>query len=76
MFLLSFHESILNGFQVIERTRLRDGRTDGQTDSQGKNNMSPPLLGRDKTMSWARKYLFLHDIHTLKLDIFLNRIRL
>ena len=25
---ITFHENILNGFQVIERTGLRDGRTD------------------------------------------------
>ena len=27
------HENILNGFQVIERTRLPDGRTDRRTDN-------------------------------------------
>ena len=28
---MKFHEDILNGFQVTERTRFCDGRTDGQT---------------------------------------------
>ena len=38
---MTFRENILNGFQVIERIRLRDGRTD----NRGKNNLSPPLSG-------------------------------
>ena len=42
---VKFHENILISFQVIERTRLRDGRTDRRTDNRGKNNMSPPLSG-------------------------------
>ena len=50
---MKFNENILNGFQVIERTRLHDGWTDRQTygwsdrrtDYRGKNSMSPPLSG-------------------------------
>ena len=42
---MKFHENILNGFHVIERTRLGDGQTDRRTDNQGKNNMSPSLSG-------------------------------
>ena len=41
---MKFHENILNGFQVIERTRLRNGRTD----IRGKNNMSPPSSVRGR----------------------------
>ena len=45
---MKFHEDILNGFQVTERTRFCDGQTDGRTDRQtdrmtddpGKNNIS------------------------------------
>ena len=56
---IKFHEDILNGFQVTERTRFcdgqtdrrTDGRTDGQTDRRtddpGKNNMSPNPNGGD-----------------------------
>ena len=40
---LKFHENILNGFHVIERTRLCAGQTDRWTDNQGKNNISPPV---------------------------------
>ena len=39
---MKFHENILNGFQVIERTRLRDR----QTDIRGKNNVYTPVRGR------------------------------
>ena len=43
---MRFHEDILKGFQVTERTRF----CDGQTDDHGKNNMSPdPEVGRYKT---------------------------
>ena len=38
---MKFHENILNGFQVIEQSRLRDEQT------VGKNNMSPSLSGGD-----------------------------
>ena len=31
---MKFHEDILNGFQVTERTRFCDGQTDGRTDGQ------------------------------------------
>ena len=42
---MKFHEDILNGFQVTERTRF----CDRQTDNPGKNNMSPnPKGGRHK----------------------------
>ena len=44
---MKFHENILNGFQVIEQTQLRDGWTDRWTDNRGKNNMSPTLPGGD-----------------------------
>ena len=44
---IKFHEDILKGFQVTERTRFCDGQTEGQTDDHGKNNMSPnPEGGR------------------------------
>ena len=44
---MKFHEDILNGFQVTERTQFCDGQTDGQTDDPGKNSMSPnPEWGR------------------------------
>ena len=33
---MKFHENILNGFQVIERTRLHDGWMDRQMDRQQK----------------------------------------
>ena len=31
---MKYHEDILNGFQVTERTRFCDGQTDRQTDGQ------------------------------------------
>ena len=41
---MKFHEDILNGFEVTERTRFCEGQkdrpTDGRTDDCGKNNMS------------------------------------
>ena len=40
---MKFHEDIMYGFQVTERT----GFFDGQTDGPGKNNMSPYLKGGD-----------------------------
>ena len=40
---MKFREDILNGFQVIERTRF----CDRQTDAPGKNNMSPYPKGGD-----------------------------
>ena len=45
---IKFCEYRLSGFQVIERTQfVTDRRTDRQTDSRGKNNMSPdPEEGR------------------------------
>ena len=45
---LYVYENILNGFQVIEQTRLRDGRMDRQTDRQPmqKQNLSTPVRGR------------------------------
>ena len=53
---VKFHENILISFQVIERTRLRDGRTGRRTDNQGKNNMSPPLSGRGGARGGRHKY--------------------
>ena len=45
---MKFHENILNGFQIIERTRLRDERTDRQTDRQPrqKQYISTPVRVR------------------------------
>ena len=45
---MKFHQNILNGYQVVERTRFRDGQTDGRTDRRAwENNMSPdPEAGR------------------------------
>ena len=41
---MKFHEDILNGFEVTERTRFcegqKDRQTDGRTDDRGKNNIS------------------------------------
>ena len=43
---VKFHENISNFFWVTERTRFCDRQTDGWTDDQGKNNMSPnPMEG-------------------------------
>ena len=44
---VKFHENISNGFGVTERTRVCDRQTDGRTDDQGKNNMSPNPTGGD-----------------------------
>ena len=44
-----FHENILKGFQVIERTRLRDGWTDRQP--RQKQYVSTPVRGRHKYIS-------------------------
>ena len=41
--LIKFHQDILNGFQVTERTRF----CDRQTDDSGKKNMSPAPEGGD-----------------------------
>ena len=53
---MKFNDNILNGFQVIERTRLgTDGQTDGQTDRQmdiqlrQKQYVSTPVRGRQNT---------------------------
>ena len=46
---VKFHENILNGFWVTERTRFCDRQTDGRIDDQGKNNMSPNPTGGDIT---------------------------
>ena len=43
---MKYHENILNSFQVIEQTLLRDERTDRRTDNWGKNNVSPHPLPR------------------------------
>ena len=42
---MKFHEDILNGLEVTERTWSSDGQTDRRTDDQGKN----PEVGRHKT---------------------------
>ena len=44
---MKFHRNILNGYQVIERTRFCDGQMDGRTDRwsngrAGKNNLMSP----------------------------------
>ena len=39
---MKFRENILNDFQVIKRTRLRDGLTDRRTDIRGKKYFFPP----------------------------------
>ena len=41
-----FHENISKGFIVIEQTRF----SDGQTDAQGKNNISSSLNGGDNVL--------------------------
>ena len=47
---MKFHEDILNGFQVTERTRFCDGQTDRWRDDRGKHNMSLDYeVGRHKT---------------------------
>ena len=43
---MNFHEDAMNGFQVTERTRFCDGRTDGRTDDRAKI-MSPNHNGGD-----------------------------
>ena len=53
-----FHENISNGFWVTERTRFCDRQTDGQTDGQGKNNMSPNPTGGDITKCTVVHVLF------------------
>ena len=50
---MKFHENILNRFQVIERTRFRDGRTERRTGNRGKNNMSPPLSWGNIMNEWV-----------------------
>ena len=71
---MKFHEGILNGFQVTERTQFCDRQTDGwmDTDDPGKNNMSPnPKRGRHKyrehhlisyVIIFKRKYMVHHLI--------------
>ena len=44
---VKFHENISNGFWVTERTGFCERRTDGRTDDQGKNSMSPNPTGGD-----------------------------
>ena len=44
---MKFEGSGSKGTRVIERKRsVTDGQTDRRTDGQGKNNMSPPEVGR------------------------------
>ena len=51
---MKFHENILNGFQVIERARSRDGGAEGLTDGQKdrqprhKQYISTPVRRRHK----------------------------
>ena len=49
---MTFHANNLDGFQVIERSRLREGRTD----SRDINNMSPPLLGAEINIYTSMKF--------------------
>jgi len=50
---MKFEGSGSKGTRVIERKRsVTDGQTDGRTDRQGKNNMSPPE-GGDITTQWC-----------------------
>ena len=54
---MTFHENILNGFQVTERTRFCDGRTDRQT-------ICPPTLKwGDIKLSLQTPKLVLHLNH-------------
>ena len=43
---MKFHEDILNGFQVTERTRFCDGQTDVRTDRQMDRQMDRQTNGR------------------------------
>ena len=45
-----FHENILNGIRVMERTRKVNGRTDGRTD-EGHGMIRPVFDGRIKWLS-------------------------
>ena len=36
---MKFHENILKGFQIIERTQMHEGQTDRWTDNGEKNNV-------------------------------------
>ena len=40
---MKFHDNILNGFQVIQQTRLCDGQTDRQTDTSMAKTVGLPL---------------------------------
>ena len=52
---MKFHENILNGFQVIERTRFCDGSKDRRTNNQGK--MSPSLsVGGEGGVMWRERH--------------------
>ena len=44
---MKFHENILKDFQVIERTLLPDGQTDGQT-TKAKTICLNPFSGRHR----------------------------
>ena len=73
---MKFHRNICKGYQVIERTRFCDGRTDTQTDrqthrqTQGKKQyVSRPLQGGDiiygplctsQNNLKTSKYAFIH----------------
>ena len=68
---MKFHEDILNGFQVTERTRFCDGRTD----DLGKNNMSPnPKGGRHnyKIKISVSHFYFYSDFGKHWVGLFVN----
>ena len=53
---MKFRKDNLNDFQVIERTRFCDRRTDERTDAREKTICIPTPKGRDKNM---QKFLFV-----------------
>ena len=63
-----FHETLFSSFRGVALTNC-DGQTDGRTDGQDKNNMSPPhgrsLLLEQVTFQWDDDDIcFVLDQHT------------
>ena len=55
-----FHENILNGIRVMERTRKVNGRTEGQTD-EWHDIIRPVFDGRIKKQNWFLECLPIHS---------------
>ena len=83
---MRFHRNICKGYQVIERTRFCDGRTDTQTDTQTdtptdrrkekKQYVSRPLQGGGGDMIYGPLCTSQNNLKTSKYAFIHRRLRL